>query len=67
MSSRKGGGPAKREAQAVIVDMREFRSSLPPMLHACGMQVIPVTLEVGDYVLRYIVLFALNYCLPSTK
>lgn len=30
----------------VIVDMREFRSSLPSLLHARGMEVIPVTLEV---------------------
>lgn len=30
----------------VIVDMREFRSSLPSLLHARGIEVIPVTLEV---------------------
>ncbi|CAL9181842.1 unnamed protein product [Musa hybrid cultivar] len=35
----------------VIVDMREFMSSLPNVLHLKGMHVIPVTLEVGDYVL----------------
>eukprot|EP00744_Colponema_vietnamica_P029073 GILI01044528.1.p1 GENE.GILI01044528.1~~GILI01044528.1.p1 ORF type:complete len:220 (-),score=73.77 GILI01044528.1:176-835(-) len=31
--------------------MREFRSSLPSFLHAAGMDVVPVTLEVGAYVL----------------
>jgi len=35
----------------VIVDVREFRSALPSMLHLNGMEVRPVTLEVGDYVL----------------
>eukprot|EP00035_Acanthoeca_spectabilis_P009230 m.164481 g.164481 ORF g.164481 m.164481 type:complete len:903 (-) comp14657_c0_seq4:1398-4106(-) len=49
------GSPAKRsrkEGRAkVVVDMREFRSSLPSLVHARGMDIIPVTLEVGDYVL----------------
>ena len=35
----------------VIVDMREFRSTLPSILHASGMLIIPVTLQVGDYIL----------------
>lgn len=35
----------------VIVDMREFMSSLPNVLHQRGMRIIPVTLEVGDYIL----------------
>lgn len=35
----------------VIVDMREFMSSLPNILHQKGMRIIPVTLEVGDYIL----------------
>ena len=30
----------------VIVDMREFRSSLPSILHKKGINVIPITLEV---------------------
>jgi len=35
----------------VIVDMREFKSYLPCVLHLQGMKIIPVTLEVGDYIL----------------
>lgn len=31
--------------------MREFGSSLPSVLHQQGMKIIPVTLEVGDYIL----------------
>lgn len=31
--------------------MREFRSTLPSLLHAAGLLVIPATLTVGDYVL----------------
>ena len=33
------------------MDMREFMSSLPNVLHQNGMRIIPVTLEVGDYIL----------------
>ena len=35
----------------VIVDMREFRSELPSLLHKRGIEIEPVTLEVGDYIL----------------
>ena len=35
----------------IIVDMREFRSELPSILHKRGFKIEPVTLEVGDYVL----------------
>ncbi|XP_009629397.1 DNA repair endonuclease UVH1 [Nicotiana tomentosiformis] len=50
--TRKAGGrrEAEKEIQ-VIVDMREFMSSLPNVLHQKGMRIIPVTLEVGDYIL----------------
>lgn len=50
--TRKAGGrrEAEKEMQ-VIVDMREFMSTLPNVLHQKGMRIIPVTLEVGDYIL----------------
>eukprot|EP01134_Creolimax_fragrantissima_P002151 CFRG2151T1 len=35
----------------VVVDVREFRSALPSMLHAASIHVIPVTIEVGDYII----------------
>ena len=35
----------------VVVDIREFMSSLPSILHQSGFKVMPCTLEVGDYVL----------------
>lgn len=37
--------------EQVIVDMREFRSSLPSLLHAASLLIIPATLTVGDYIL----------------
>uniref|UniRef100_A0A3P8RP92 DNA repair endonuclease XPF n=1 Tax=Amphiprion percula TaxID=161767 RepID=A0A3P8RP92_AMPPE len=40
-----------REPSRVIVDMREFRSELPSLLHRRGLDIDPVTLEVGDYIL----------------
>lgn len=50
--TRKAGGRKESEKEMqVIVDMREFMSSLPNVLHQKGMRIIPVTLEVGDYVL----------------
>ncbi|EGD81348.1 hypothetical protein PTSG_11379 [Salpingoeca rosetta] len=52
-STRRGGGRVAEGAPRpkVIVDMREFRSSLPSLIHEFGMDVVPVTLIVGDYVL----------------
>jgi DNA excision repair protein ERCC-4 len=53
-SSRRAGGRAAAAAAGpptVIVDVREFRSALPNMLHLHGMVVKPITLEVGDYIL----------------
>ena len=47
------GGLSRRNIinQRVIVDMREFRSELPPLIHRRGMDIVPVTIEIGDYVL----------------
>ncbi|CAM9640825.1 unnamed protein product [Ectocarpus sp. 6 AP-2014] len=50
-SSRKGG---RRQAQAslrVVVDLREFRSVLPNLLHQQGFELVPLVIAVGDYVL----------------
>ncbi|XP_021765771.1 DNA repair endonuclease UVH1-like [Chenopodium quinoa] len=50
--TRKAGGRKETDKEMqVIVDMREFMSSLPNVLHQKGMRIIPVTLEVGDYIL----------------
>ncbi|RKP00956.1 hypothetical protein CXG81DRAFT_12593 [Caulochytrium protostelioides] len=55
VSSRVAGGQTASKANAVprqvIVDVREFRSSLPNLIHQHGMAVRPCTLEVGDYIL----------------
>ncbi|OQS04833.1 DNA repair endonuclease XPF [Thraustotheca clavata] len=47
------GGRAKVQliSNSIVIDVREFRSALPSMLHKEGMQLHPVTLEVGDYIL----------------
>lgn len=53
-SSRKGGQSVSRSDtinQKVIVDIREFRSELPSLLHKRGIDIEPVTIEIGDYVL----------------
>ena len=42
------GAPAPKY---VVVDTREFVSALPGVLHQAGLVPVPVTLEVGDYVL----------------
>jgi len=49
--SRKGGSGEDKKTPKVIVDMREFRSELPSLLHKRGIDIEPVTLEVGDYIL----------------
>ncbi|KAG8906750.1 hypothetical protein FRB99_006241 [Tulasnella sp. 403] len=53
LSSRVGGGTraAADQTPRVIVDMREFRSSLPNLIDKAQIQVIPATLTVGDYIL----------------
>jgi DNA excision repair protein ERCC-4 len=52
VNTRHYGGQIKvAEKPKVIVDMREFRSSLPPMLYGQGIDIIPCTLQVGDYIL----------------
>jgi DNA excision repair protein ERCC-4 len=42
---------SKSQPAKVLVDIREFRSSLPSLLHSFDLSVVPVTLEVGDYIL----------------
>uniref|UniRef100_A0A8D0BB36 DNA repair endonuclease XPF n=1 Tax=Salvator merianae TaxID=96440 RepID=A0A8D0BB36_SALMN len=50
--TRKAGGQEVKGIQPIIVvDMREFRSDLPSLIHRRGMDIEPVTLEVGDYIL----------------
>ena len=51
--SRKGRGrkAPNSEKRDVAVDVREFRSALPFILHQGGMRLAPVTLTVGDFVL----------------
>ncbi|PFH57885.1 hypothetical protein XA68_14456 [Ophiocordyceps unilateralis] len=48
-----GGGrlTATATPPRVVVDMREFRSSLPCLLHGRAMEVVPCMLTVGDYIL----------------
>ena len=44
-------GRLPKEPPRIIVDHREFRSSLPGLIHAKFITVIPLMLTVGDYVL----------------
>ncbi|GAO47774.1 hypothetical protein G7K_1972-t1 [Saitoella complicata NRRL Y-17804] len=48
-----GGGRLKVTAEPprVVVDVREFRSSLPSLLHGRNLTIIPCLLTVGDYIL----------------
>eukprot|EP00924_Labyrinthula_sp_SR-Ha-C_P008050 snap_masked-scaffold_11-processed-gene-1.35-mRNA-1 protein AED:0.45 eAED:0.45 QI:0/0/0/0.5/1/1/2/0/863 len=39
------------ETNTILVDVREFRSKLPYQLHKSGLKVIPLTLDIGDYIL----------------
>mmetsp|Transcript_15828 Transcript_15828/g.43788 ORF Transcript_15828/g.43788 Transcript_15828/m.43788 type:complete len:425 (-) Transcript_15828:1921-3195(-) len=51
MDTRRKAGGAKGEKRDIAVDVREFRSALPSILHRGGMRLAPVTLLVGDFVL----------------
>jgi DNA excision repair protein ERCC-4 len=48
-----GGGRLAATAQPprVVVDVREFRSSLPSLLHGRSMVIVPCMLTIGDYIL----------------
>ncbi|GIL92347.1 hypothetical protein Vretifemale_19875, partial [Volvox reticuliferus] len=46
-----GSGMSPTSPKRLVVDVREFMSSLPAVLHQKGFELLPVTLEVGDYVL----------------
>lgn len=52
-SSRKGGILTEivEKKGKVLVDTREFRSKLPNLLHLSGLEIIPITLEMGDYII----------------
>lgn len=43
------GGQAQKEKPLVIVDMREFRSDLPALLHKKGINIEPVTITVSNF------------------
>uniref|UniRef100_A0AAG5CVB2 DNA repair endonuclease XPF n=1 Tax=Anopheles atroparvus TaxID=41427 RepID=A0AAG5CVB2_ANOAO len=56
LSSRQAGGQEAKDAgesvtPRVIVDMREFRSDLPCLIHRRGIDVVPLTITIGDYIL----------------
>ncbi|XP_013183116.1 DNA repair endonuclease XPF [Amyelois transitella] len=51
VDTRKAGGQGQKEKPMVIVDMREFRSDLPALLHKKGVTIEPVTIAIGDYIL----------------
>ncbi|KAK6503617.1 hypothetical protein TWF481_008626 [Arthrobotrys musiformis] len=48
-----GGGRlvATSEPPRIIIDVREFRSSLPSLLHGKNITIVPCSLTVGDYIL----------------
>lgn len=52
ISSRQAGGQAVNEESVItpriIVDMREFRSDLPCLIHRRGIEVVPLTITVGS-------------------
>jgi DNA excision repair protein ERCC-4 len=43
--------PPSAHRRCVVVDTREFRSVLPLMLYREGIEIVPMTLTVGDYIL----------------
>ncbi|KAI0567217.1 ERCC4 domain containing protein [Gracilaria domingensis] len=51
--SRLTGAPkaASETNGKVLVDLRELRSSLPMLLYKSSLKIVPLTLEVGDFIL----------------
>lgn len=46
VDSRKGGVAAPSQPGRIIVDMREFRSELPALIHSRGIDIEPLTITV---------------------
>ena len=55
VSTRQAGGQVdvvkKKEPPRIIVDSREFRSELPCLIHRRGIEVVPLMITIGDYIL----------------
>ena len=76
-NARKGGRLIKQpKVQGkILVDVREFRSQLPSTLYHFGFEVVPLTLEVGDYILtpdicierKRFVVFIRNEHIPNSN
>lgn len=47
LSNRQADKIVSKEKPKVIVDMREFRSELPCLIHKRGLEVVPVTITVS--------------------
>ena len=65
-NTRKGGqaGEEEKAPQRVIVDMREFRSELPALIHKRGIDIEPVTIEVRRCSIQiYIIMIILRMLL----
>lgn len=57
VSTRQGGKPTENvQKQLIIVDMREFRSELPALLHKRGIDIEPVTISVSIFFIIYTLL-----------
>jgi len=49
--SRRNMEEKSNDREIILVDMREFRSELPSLIHKRGIDLEPLTLDVGDYIL----------------
>lgn len=45
------GAKVKGSSPQIVVDIREFRSDLPCLIHKRGLEVVPVMITIGDYIL----------------
>ncbi|CAH1175922.1 unnamed protein product [Phaedon cochleariae] len=50
-NTREGGKDHVPKKQLIVVDTREFRSQLPALIHKRGIDVEPLTVTIGDYIL----------------
>lgn len=65
LNTRQGGKPVETHTkQFIIVDMREFRSELPALLHKKGIDIEPVQITVNNF---FIISFVHDRYFYSTK
>ncbi len=57
LDSRRSAGKKQIKLKTAVVDVREFRSTLPSLLHSDGIELLPATIQVMEGIIHYMFYF----------